>query len=849
MISYVIVSLIAFVSYGGLLVLVFQHGLRKNRSNQIFALYLFDMVLQQVSYLMVSLAAREQEALFWYTLNTSLSAGQAVLYFFFTRAFLRLNSLRTWIRAIIFVWLAAIVAGTFLYPGLVFSHIDRHETTGLFIPQMTPWGIASLLPMMAFWGWTVFRLSTSDRTVRSSLQRVRIQYVLLSILVVWVGSVANASPALRPYPMDVVANIVGAVLIAYAILRYQLLDIRVVIRKGLFYSVSVVSLGTSYLFAILVATRFFHNLTEIQSLFLSFVIAILAALVGQPIRDRAQLWIDRIFFRERYDGTLMTQRLGRTVTSLLDLEKLADIILNEVTHTMHIGWAAVLLEQEGEFRLVAQKGLDVAADLHLAHDHPIIDWLSTHKTTITGDALDEMLAQNILPSIQADELGRIGIRMLIPLRARDRLVGALGVGAKRSQQSYSQDDEVTLTTLANQVSIAIDNAQLYDAVQQELAERRRAEESLRQSEEKYRLIAENVADIVWTADLELNLRYISPSITQVRGYTIQEGMRQRPQDIFTPASLTVALNVFAEEMAKESIEPVDLDRSRRIELEEYCQDGSTIWTENTITFLRDAKGKPIGIVGITRDISERKEAEAERERLIAELEAKNTELERFTFTVSHDLKSPLITIKGFLGFLAQDTVSGDASRIERDMAFITNAVDKMQQLLDELLELSRIGRLGNPPEAVSTTDLAHEAAATIAGVLHERDVQVSIVPDMPVVVGDRTRLRQVFENLLGNAAKFMGDQPQPQIEVGARESDGDPVFYVRDNGIGIDARYHKRIFDLFEKLDPDGEGTGIGLAIVQRIVETHGGRIWVESEGIGRGSCFCFTLGETHSQI
>jgi signal transduction histidine kinase len=168
----------------------------------------------------------------------------------------------------------------------------------------------------------------------------------------------------------------------------------------------------------------------------------------------------------------------------------------------------------------------------------------------------------------------------------------------------------------------------------------------------------------------------------------------------------------------------------------------------------------------------------------------------------------------------------------------------MQRLLEEVLELSRIGRLVNPPEELSLGELVREAVNMVAGRLEPTGVKVEIAPDLPVVYGDHSRLREVLENLIDNAVKFVAEQPDPRVEIGAREDGEETVFYVRDNGIGIDPRYHEKIFDLFDKLDQNSKGTGVGLAIVKRIVEVHGGRIWVESEGTGKGTTFCFTLKE-----
>jgi PAS domain S-box-containing protein len=245
---------------------------------------------------------------------------------------------------------------------------------------------------------------------------------------------------------------------------------------------------------------------------------------------------------------------------------------------------------------------------------------------------------------------------------------------------------------------------------------------------------------------------------------------------------------------------------------------------------------------MVRDISQRKWVETEREKLINELEEKNSELERFTYTVSHDLKSPLITIKGFLGFLEKDAASGNIVRLKADTQRIADATDKMQTLLNELLELSRVGRLANPYQVIPFEELARESLEIVHGRLHDRNIEVHVDENLPVIYGDRQRLTEVLQNLLDNAAKFMRNISNPRIEIGQNGyEDGKPIFFVSDNGMGIDPVHHDRIFGLFNKLDAASEGTGIGLTLVKRIVEVHGGRIWVQSEA-GKGATFYFTL-------
>lgn len=244
------------------------------------------------------------------------------------------------------------------------------------------------------------------------------------------------------------------------------------------------------------------------------------------------------------------------------------------------------------------------------------------------------------------------------------------------------------------------------------------------------------------------------------------------------------------------------------------------------------------------EITDRKNVEMEREVLIKDLESKNAELERFTYTVSHDLKSPLITIKGFLGMLTKDAAQGNIDRMKGDINRISKAADKMQDMLDELLELSRIGRIVNPPVSMLFKDLAQKAVDMVAGRLREKNIKIEIDPTPVEIKGDISRLSEVLENLVDNAAKFSGNQEQVNIKIGTRRDADKTIYFVQDNGIGINPDYQEKVFGLFEKLDLNIEGTGIGLAIVKRVVDVHGGRIWIESKGEGKGTTFCFTIAE-----
>jgi signal transduction histidine kinase len=230
-----------------------------------------------------------------------------------------------------------------------------------------------------------------------------------------------------------------------------------------------------------------------------------------------------------------------------------------------------------------------------------------------------------------------------------------------------------------------------------------------------------------------------------------------------------------------------------------------------------------------------------------ELRFKNAELERFVYTVSHDLKSPLITITTFLAYLHDDINSDEQDRVTEDFRYIRSAADKMGNLLNELLELSQIGRVTSNPVEINLDKIIQESLSLLAGQITQRNVAVTISKNSLLLYADRNRLIAIWQNLIENAVKYMGDQAQPKIKLGFEEVGNETVFFVCDNGMGIESKNLENIFGLFSKLDTGVEGTGLGLALVKRLVETYCGRIWVESEGTEHGSCFRFTLPEALS--
>ncbi len=365
-------------------------------------------------------------------------------------------------------------------------------------------------------------------------------------------------------------------------------------------------------------------------------------------------------------------------------------------------------------------------------------------------------------------------------------------------------------------------------VVQDITERKRTEAALRIHDHAMRAA---VGSIV-LGDMDGRMTWVNPATEALLGYSANELIGSTGKLLVMDPE---KVEHFRQELYEKGTWSGEIDTRRK--------DGSLIQVMVHSSIVRDLSGKPICTMSWCEDVTAKRRYETEREALIAQLEAKNEELERFTYTVSHDLKSPLVTISGFVGMLDHDLTIGDEAAVRDDLAEINTAAVRMKRLLDELLELSRIGRVMNPPQDVSLAELAAQAVQHVEPSAGR--VQFDIDPTLPIVRVDAPRLLEVLQNLIDNAVRFARDAAEPRISIGQRMQGDQRVIFIRDNGIGIETQYLKRIFNLFEQLDPQSGGTGIGLAIVKRIVEVHGGTVWAESQGLGTGATFCFTLPET----
>jgi PAS domain S-box-containing protein len=369
-----------------------------------------------------------------------------------------------------------------------------------------------------------------------------------------------------------------------------------------------------------------------------------------------------------------------------------------------------------------------------------------------------------------------------------------------------------------------------------IAERKRSEEALRAYEARTAAILAAALDAIITMDHEGKLVELNPAAEKIFGYSRAEAIGKPLAELIIPERLRDAHRKGLANFLATGDGPVF---GERLEMPALRADGTEIPVELVVTQL-PTDGPPL-FTGFLRDVTERRRVEQSLTQRAWELTRSNAELEQFVYVASHDLQEPLRMVASFTQLLAKRYKGRFDADADEFIGYVVDGASRMQRLIDDLLTFSRVGRSGQSAAPTDSAAVFQAACANLRTAIQESRAVVTS-DALPAVMADEMQLVQLFQNLIGNAIKFRGDRPV-HVHVGAERQESDWLFWVRDNGIGIEPQYAERIFTIFQRLHGGSEysGTGIGLAICKKIVERHGGRIWVTSEP-EQGSTFYFTL-------
>ena len=381
----------------------------------------------------------------------------------------------------------------------------------------------------------------------------------------------------------------------------------------------------------------------------------------------------------------------------------------------------------------------------------------------------------------------------------------------------------------------------YMAIRTDVTECKRAEEV----RERLAAVVDSSDDAIISKDLSGTINSWNRGAEKVFGYSSSEIVGKPMLMLIPPERVNEESDILARIRQGESVEHFETVRVRK--------NGNKIDVSATISPIRDSSGTIVGASKIARDISQKRADEREIRKLNEELEervaqrtaqlaAANQELEAFTYSVSHDLRAPLRHIGGFSKILSEDFGPGMPPEAQSHLKRIEDGVHRMGRLVDELLNLARVGRHTLNLQPTALNSLIEEVASLLQPEAEGRPVSWRIA-NLPSAECDPILIKQVFQNLIANAIKFTRPRQHPVIEIGHRQENGQTVIFVRDNGVGFNMKYKDKLFGVFQRLHraEDFEGTGIGLATVQRIIHKHGGRVWAEAE-IAKGAAFFFTL-------
>ncbi len=549
--------------------------------------------------------------------------------------------------------------------------------------------------------------------------------------------------------------------------------------------------------------------------------------------------------------------VSKSISSSLNIREVLDLIVKAAATAMHAKICTIwFVGEDVEPNQYSSNGDDVSL-LQSSIREKLDQIVKRMQPLVIEDLENESINIPELPeNLRATRLRSF---VGVPVISRNKTIAVLSV-YKEKNHRFDDREIKLLGTIANQAAIGIENAKLYEQ------ERRRAAQ--------LGMVNEVGKKITKTLDLNKLLNTVTKVIHEIFGhYHVAVYLVGVETGLITLKSQAGALGGQLEDGAK--IENPDTPIARSVSSTEtlliqdlkeekeidrgYPHDGALLCIplqvakringtlvlfsdkknsfDNRDLFAFEALASQVASVIENARLFEETKLNSEK------LSQANSELENFVFTVSHDLKSPIVSVQGFSSILLNDYSEQLDQEAVHYLKRIQGNVTQMERLIKDLLELSRIGRVVNKSELTEINEVIQSVISDLQFQAADTDVKLIAPDDFPQIMCDRDRMFQVFTNLISNSIKYMGNKPNPMVEIGHREDENSYIFYVRDNGVGIDPNYHQKIFELFQSLKEvkDVEGTGIGLTIVKRIVDNHKGKIWVESEK-GKGATFFFSI-------
>ncbi len=875
-----LVPLVCLAANATLLTLVLSKGIY-NSTRRVFAALLAVSILWNLFIFGMRTSPDAATALFWERLVALPAYFFPLLYYHFALLLARRKSSKP-ILVLAYV-LGMVLVALGLTTDLVVSGVRR--TAWAWSPKPGPLGVLLIVFMYFYSLLGVLVLFRTYRRLRSHRERNRLAYVLLGSSFIFLGGLTDLAPVLgiHVYPGTILGDVVFAVLITVAILRYELLDLKIVLRKGLLYALLGGLTGGAFLLVLFVAGKLFGRLSGQAGTVGTAAIVGGAAILLWPLWDLIQQWIDRISFPAHHNALLVVDELGQQATKILDLDRLASMVEKEIARAFRSARVRLLVYEDDRLWAPAVKGAPGADWERLVRDgEPVISWLQRETKPLSREELD------ILPQFKGlweDEIAywdHVGFESLIPLSIEGRLIAILALGPKSSGREYEPTEHQLLSIVTSQLAIAIENSRLYEQTDEKLRHRvaelttlNTIAESLTGTAEQDEILESIVTRVAQVMEARIcTIRFVEGDELTIRaavGYrdepsrqhTIKIDERlariirdRKPlviEDLWTAADIPQSRRERAKHEEVHAFLGVPMiSREKTVGIlsiyggephqfrEEEVRLLSTVANQTAVAFERARLHEKI-----KREARELEQLVQERTKELMAMQvellqsAKLAALGQLAAGVAHELNNPLGAISGYLELLQEGVELGP-----QGIEYMERIDKRIQQAAKIVAELKSLGTPSEPAwRIVDVNDILEETLALVERrlSLHQIKLQRDITPDLPLMHADPDRLEQVFINLITNARQAMEDRGT--LKVTSRESgNGEWVEIIfADTGEGIAKEHLGKIFDPFFTTRSPGEAMGLGLSLSLRHIKDHGGAIDVWSEK-GRGTVFRIAL-------
>jgi len=821
--DYLLPPLIAAGISLSLLIMLLLHR-RKERSHWLLSLLVMDVTIWALVIFGMRSSPDVEQALFW---------DRAVIFFVFAAPLLCYH---------FSVALTKVGRQGNLLPigYIVLVVVLALSPTDLLVQRMEiqPYGYApiigpAMLPIVAFayllMMMTMYNFLKAYRASSEYREKNRLLYITIAMFFPLMGTIFEIFPTI--YPTSIFGSIALCLFTTVAIVKYHLLDIRIVVRKSLVYLLVSLMIAVPYVGILYLLHFIFQPILE--SWWVHPIIILLLAIALRPLYSWAQNFVDRLFYRDRYNYLQALQQFSQKAQNVINLKELSSTLTQLVSGALHSSSVCLLLPSESDNGLivVSSTGLNnPPSGVVLRSRSPLIKWLKLKQRILSSEEF------NIVPQLQSlslrekNNLEQMEAKLYVPIQtAPGQLSGILVLGQKLSQQLYSSEDRQLLTALSNQMAIALENARLYAVSQQELRERKQAEEALRKMEQEKTAILDSMSEIVIFQDMEYRLIWANKVAGESVDLSPEQLVGRHCYEIWNKRSEPCVGCPVAK--AREAGKPQEAEMT--------TPDGR-VWFVQGYP-IQDANGRVVGVVEVTLEITERKRAEEKEKELQQELyeSGRLAAIGELAAGVAHEINNPLTAI---LGFSQRVLRKSHNKSLARDLNRISGEALRAARIVQNLLTFAR--RREPEKEDCDANDILQRALELRAYELKTSNIKVvaDLTPRLPKVRADSHQIQEVFLNVVLNAEQAMVEAHQGgTLAIKTCKNKGYVQIVFSDDGPGIAKENLHRIFLPFFSSRADKGGTGLGLSICHGIVTEHGGKIHAKSQ-LGEGTTFVVEL-------